>query len=71
MALTADDPIVQIADSVADLMADKGYAFVEEEQREDLAIALQSFLQSAGITVNPERARDCYRKVAEWRRLDA
>jgi hypothetical protein len=64
VALTADDPIVQIADSVADLMAEKGYAFVEEEHREDLAIALQSFLESAGITADPEHASNHYREVA-------
>jgi hypothetical protein len=64
VALPADDPIVQIADSVADLMAVNGYAFVEEELREELAIALQSFLDSAGITVDPGNSRDYYRKVA-------
>jgi hypothetical protein len=64
VAFQADDPIVQIADSVADLMAGNGYAFVEGEQREDLAIVLQSFLDSAGIAVDPEHSRNYYRKVA-------
>jgi hypothetical protein len=64
VALPADDPIVQIADSVADLMAGNGYAFVEEDRREELAIALQSFLDSAGIIVDPGHVRNYYRKVA-------
>jgi hypothetical protein len=64
VALSADDPIVQIAGSVADLMAGKGYAFVEDEQREDLATALQSFLDSAGITVDPGHVRNYDREGA-------
>jgi hypothetical protein len=50
------DPILAIADNVADMIADCGYAYVEDEHLDGLAAALRSFLNSAGIPVNPERA---------------
>ena len=51
-----DDPILAIADKVADMIAYCGYAYVEEEHLIGLATALRSFLSSAGIPVNPELA---------------
>jgi hypothetical protein len=49
-----NDPILAIADNVADMIADSGYAYVEDEHLDGLAVALRSFLSAAGIPVNPE-----------------
>jgi hypothetical protein len=51
-----NDPILAIADHVANTIANYGYAFVEGEHLDGLATALQTFLSSAGIPVNPELA---------------
>jgi hypothetical protein len=51
-----DDPIVAIANKVADMITYSGYAYVEDEHLNELAVALRSFLNSAGIAVNPELA---------------
>lgn len=51
-----NDPILAVADRVADTIANCGYAYVEEEHLNGLAAALRSFLSSAGIPVHPELA---------------
>jgi hypothetical protein len=51
-----DDPILAIAHKVADTFTYSGYAYVEEEHLNGLAAALRSFLNSAGIPVNPDAA---------------
>lgn len=48
-----NDPILAVANKVADMITYSGYAYVEEEHLDGLAAALQSFLNSAGIPVNP------------------
>ena len=46
------DPILRIAQQVADCFSENGYAFVEDDKLEALATALTSFLKDAGIPVN-------------------
>jgi hypothetical protein len=48
----AIDPMCRIAQQVADCFSGDGYAFVEDDQVEALAVALASFLVDAGIPVN-------------------
>ncbi|GAB3813077.1 hypothetical protein ACFOX0_20775 [Micromonospora zhanjiangensis] len=47
------DPLHQIAERVADCIADSGYAFVEQDNIDELAVALNSFLTEAGIQTHP------------------
>jgi hypothetical protein len=51
-----NDPILAVANKVADMITYSGFACVEEEHLDGLAAALQSFLNSARIPVNPEPA---------------
>ena len=51
-----NEPILAIAEKVADMITYSGYAYVEEDHLNGLAAALQAFLNSAGIPVNPEPA---------------
>ena len=53
-----NDSILAIANKVADVIAYRGYAYVEEEHLDGLAAALQAFLNSVEILVNPEPAGD-------------
>ncbi|GAA3351408.1 hypothetical protein GCM10020358_80990 [Amorphoplanes nipponensis] len=50
------DVLRHLAEQVADCLADRGYAFVEEDRIEGLAATLGSFLASAGIPINPPDA---------------
>ncbi|BCY09648.1 hypothetical protein [Actinoplanes sp. L3-i22] len=42
-----------IATAVACLMADHGFAFVEDDRVDALAATLEAFLAAAGLPVNP------------------
>ena len=45
------DPLLRIAEQVADCFSEQGYAFVEDDKLEGLAAVLRSFLMVAGIPV--------------------
>ncbi|WP_412748807.1 hypothetical protein [Krasilnikovia sp. M28-CT-15] len=45
------DPLMDIAEQVADWLADRGYAFVEDDKLPALADTLRAFLRTAGIAV--------------------
>ena len=47
--------LASITEQVADCFADSGYAFVEQDKIDGLAVMLNSFLTVAGITVNPPK----------------
>jgi hypothetical protein len=51
--MTTEDPLHRIAEQVADCFAGSGYAFVEQDKIDGLAVVLNSFLTVAGIPVNP------------------
>jgi hypothetical protein len=51
--MTINNPLHRIAEQVADCFADSGYAFVEQDKIDGLAVVLDSFLTEAGIPVNP------------------
>lgn len=53
-----NDPILAIANKAAEMITYCGYAYVEEEPLDGLAAALQAFLNSMAIPVNPEPAED-------------
>jgi hypothetical protein len=42
-----------MAAAVADLMADRGFAFVENDRVDALAATLRAFLVTAGLPMNP------------------
>jgi hypothetical protein len=46
------DPLWHVAERVADCIAERGYAFVEDDKVGALAAALRSFLMAAGVPVN-------------------
>ena len=50
--MTANDPLHRLAEQVADCFADSGYAFVEQDEIDGLAVMLNSFLTVASIPVN-------------------
>ena len=52
MIAQVDDPLVRIAERVADCFSKSGYAFVEDDKVEPLAAALRTFLIVEGIPVN-------------------
>jgi hypothetical protein len=52
MIAQVDDPLMQIAEQVADCFSKSGYAFVEDDKVETLAAVLGTFLAVTGITVN-------------------
>ncbi|MFI6075824.1 hypothetical protein ACIA5C_30150 [Actinoplanes sp. NPDC051343] len=58
MATDGKDPLLSIAELVADRIAENGYAFVEDNQLDDLAVAIHSFLTTAGISINGESEAD-------------
>jgi len=51
-----EDPLLLGARRVADSLAERGYAFIEDDQLEGLAAVLRSFLTAAGISVNAVEA---------------
>ena len=53
--MSAKDPLHRIAEQVADCFADSGYAFVEQDKIDGLAVMLNSFLTVAGIPTNPPK----------------
>jgi hypothetical protein len=58
---TRSDALRRIAEQVADGCAERGYAFIEDDKVDDLALVLDSFLTAAGIPVHPtvtDPARD-------------
>jgi hypothetical protein len=46
------DTLWRAAEQVADCLAERGYAFVEDDQLDTLAAALRSFLTETGVPVN-------------------
>jgi hypothetical protein len=60
--MTVNDPLHRIAEQVADCFADSGYAFVEQDKIDGLAIMLNSFLTIAGIPVNPPKENSASRE---------
>lgn len=52
MSTQSTDPLLWIAEQVADLFSEHGYAFVEDDKLDGLAAVLRSFLVVAGIPVN-------------------
>ena len=52
MIAQVDDPLMRIAEHVADCFSGSGYAFVEADKVETLAAVLHTFLTVAGIPVN-------------------
>ncbi|WP_221328551.1 hypothetical protein [Actinoplanes sp. L3-i22] len=48
----------EMAGAVADLMADRGFAFVENDRVEALAATLRAFLSTAGLPINPPEQHD-------------
>lgn len=53
--MTPENPLHRIAEQVADCFAGSGYAFVEQDKIDGLALTLNSFLTVAGIPVNPQK----------------
>ena len=53
MSVKGRDRLHQIAEQVANCIAESGYAFVEDDKLEGLAALLGSFLTVAGIPINP------------------
>ncbi len=53
MIAQVDDPLMRIAEQVADCFSESGYAFVEDDMVETLAAVLHTFLTVVGIPVNP------------------
>ncbi|MDT5042691.1 MAG: HTH-type transcriptional regulator / antitoxin HipB [Actinoplanes sp.] len=53
--MAVKDPLHRIAEQVADCFADSGYAFIEQDKTDGLAVMLNSFLTVAGIPVNPPK----------------
>ena len=49
----AHGPLRRIAEQVADCFAASGYAFVEDDKIDGLAVTLGSFLTSTGILITP------------------
>ncbi|GAA2714792.1 hypothetical protein [Actinoplanes palleronii] len=43
----------RMAEAIADLMADHGFAFIENDKLPALAVTLQGFLETAGLPINP------------------
>jgi hypothetical protein len=49
-----DDDLRKVAARVADQLSYDGYAYVEDDRVDDLAVTLGRFLAEAGITVRAE-----------------
>ncbi|GAA2713103.1 MULTISPECIES: hypothetical protein [Actinoplanes] len=45
-----------IAEAIADMMSDHGFAFVENDKLPALAVTLRGFLEAAGLPINPPQA---------------
>jgi hypothetical protein len=58
MTVSPADPIMTIADNVTYYLSQSGYAFVEDDKVAALADALRSFLEAAGIPVDPATAAE-------------
>jgi hypothetical protein len=56
MTVQSSDPLLPVAERVADCIAEHGYAFVEDDKLEALAAVLRFFLTATGIPVNSEEA---------------
>jgi hypothetical protein len=54
MTIQHSDPIVEIAERVTYCFSQSGYAFIEDDKVDALAVALTSFLQTEGIPVHSE-----------------
>lgn len=52
MITQVDEPLMRIAEQVADCFSESGYAFVEDDKVQTLAAVLQTFLTVMGIPVN-------------------
>ena len=53
-----EDPLREITERVADCLAQTGYAFVEDDKVEALAVTLRAFLRTAGVPVREPDASD-------------
>ena len=53
MAAEIDEPLIRLAERVADCFAERGYAYIEDDHIEMLAASLQTVLAAAGIPANP------------------
>lgn len=58
MGVKSRDPLRQIAEQVADCLADSGYAFVEDDKIEGLAALIEAFLTTAGIPTHLPNTSD-------------
>jgi hypothetical protein len=58
MATNGKDPLLPIAELVADRIGENGYAFVEDDQLDDLVVILHSFLTTAGVPINSHGEAD-------------
>jgi hypothetical protein len=65
MNIPAEDPIIGIAGSLNAVMADFGYAFVEEDRVPALAEVLAAFLAAEGLSVDPAAAAERLARVAQ------
>lgn len=55
MDVQSQNPIAVIAGQVADCLAERGYAFVEDDKLGKLADALTAFLHAAAIPIHSDR----------------
>ncbi|MEU4420308.1 hypothetical protein AB0F81_06750 [Actinoplanes sp. NPDC024001] len=55
MSVESEEPLHTIAGQVADLLSQRGYAFVEDDKVDSLAATLQAFLNAAGIPTCRDR----------------
>jgi hypothetical protein len=65
--MQATEPALQIAATLADTLGGIGYAFVEDENIEEFAKALNSFFVTQGIRTYRARAAEYFREVEELR----
>lgn len=57
MTAQIDEPLIRIAERVADCFAERGYAYIEDDKIEVLAAALKTFLTTTGIPTHPTDPR--------------
>jgi hypothetical protein len=58
MATNGRDPLLPIAELVADRIGENGYAFVEDDQLDEMVVVLRSFLTTAGVPINSHSEAD-------------
>jgi hypothetical protein len=52
VSVLSNDPMVDIADTVAYCFSQRGYAFIEDDEIDALAETLRAFLRTAGIAIS-------------------